>query len=64
MVRREVYENSLENYILYSSIANIPFSYTELMNLPVKMINTIFKMVEKEYERKNKQMQQAKERMG
>jgi len=55
MARREVWTAGIDNYILYASISNIPFTYSELMKLPTKVINHIYKSVEKEHERKSKQ---------
>jgi len=44
----------LENYIVFSSTANIPFTYKELMAMPIFMINDIYDLCEKEYTRKAK----------
>jgi len=45
---------NLESFIVFKSTTNIPFSYNELMNLPVFMIEEIYKLSEKEFERKSK----------
>lgn len=38
---------------------NLPFSYTELMKLPIKMISYIYESAEKEHQRKKKELQQS-----
>ena len=40
---------------MFSSTTKIPFSYTELMEMPLFMINEIYELCEKEFDRKTKQ---------
>ena len=45
-------------------MANIPFSYSELMRLPIKAINFIYKKVSDEHERKTKMMKENSPKMN
>ena len=40
-------------------MTNLPFSYSELMKLPIKMINYIYESADKEHKRKQKEMQKS-----
>jgi len=58
--RDEAWKSYLENYVQFSSMTQIPFSYAELMNMPVKMIIEVFQLVQKEADRKAKAMREAR----
>jgi len=57
-----MWSKNLENYIIFSSTTDIPFSYDELMNMPLFMIEEIYVLCEKEFDRKTKQ--QLKQSQG
>jgi len=56
--REQIWQTYLEQYILVNSAFPIPFSYTELMNMPIKSIHFVFKTIEKEFDRKQKAIKQ------